>query len=326
MGTILGDNLKSIIMGLWGDIFLSKQDKQVVDVYNDIRHYWKNTNDFVVAHIRYLEDLEHKYKLNFSDEIINDLPYLILGPLLERGMSQINSMFIFSQFVVFYILRKGSPAIYRYSDENLLLIVENLSKILIPYKSRVTPEFSYEIDKKVDVIARFGNKNIKPENPERNSSNREFSKSFLASNLGCSKTELKQKVFEQLESMNANIEACKEVILRRNKTRFEQAKEFNIHPDDTPANLMIEMVEEYIEKLKSKKNSDDQIIREMASSNIDLMSELLVAKELGDINRIEELLEQNPDFYHEFIKKIINNEDEESDEDSHEDFDDDLPF
>ncbi len=229
-------------------------------------------------------------------------------------------MFIFSQFIVFYIFRNENPKIYRYSNENLFLIAENISQILIPYKSRVTPEFSYQIDKNIDVISRFGNKNLTQKTPSQNSNNREYSKKILASNIGCSPNELKGKVFEQLDAMNATIEACKEVMLKHNRTRFEQSKQYNMHPDDTPATLMIEMIEEYIERLKSKNKGDDQIFREMASSNTDLMSQLMTAQATGNMDRFNELIAQNPDFLDEFLRKMAENEDIEPEDDN------DLPY
>lgn len=138
--------------------------------------------------------------------------------------------------------------------------------------------------------------------------------------MGCSPSDLKQKVFEKLDSMNATVEVCEEVLLKHNNSKFEQAEQYKIHPDDTPANLMIEMMEEYIEQLKSKKKSDDQIFREMATSNSDIMAEFLHVHASGNKDRLNKLIEQHPGFLDMFLG--TENEDKETDED----YDDDLPF
>lgn len=244
---------------IFKDIFLSKKEKQIVEIYNTINNYWKNTNDFVLAHNRYLQDLNHRFKLEFSNELIIDLPYSILTPLIGIGLSQDNSMFIFSQFIGLYVFRFDNPTVYRYSNENLLEIAKRINEILIPYKSRVTPEFSYQINKDLDVISIFGNKNIQKASPERSEKNREFSKNILASRNNCSPNMLKQKIFEQYDLMDPTIEAIEAVMIKYNKTRFEHAQQYKIHPDDTPAALFFEMAEEYLEVLKTKKKSSDQI-------------------------------------------------------------------
>lgn len=314
-------------MGFFRDIFLTKQDKQVVDVYNSIRLYWKNTNDFVVAHIRYMQDLNHKYKLGFKEKVITDLPYIIITPLLQGGFSQINTMFIFSQYVVFYILRHDNPKIYRYSDENLISIAENLGKVLIPYNSKVTPEYEYQIDKTIDVIARFGNKNVTPKEICRNSANREISMQILSKNAGCLVSDLRELTYNKLSiigsSNNASAEAIisslKEIILKYNNARFEMAEQYGMHPNDTPASIMIELIEDYIEEIKSKKNSSDEEVEEMFLTDNDIMTQLMTAQIKGDTKHVNQLIKENPEFLMRFLKKMAEKEEGTYEED-------DLPF
>lgn len=142
---------------LFKEIFLSKKDKQIIGIYNTINDYWKNTNDFTAAHIRYLQDLNHKHNLGFTEELINDLPIIILTPLINNRFSQSNAMYIFSQFVGLYIFRMGDPAIYRYSNDNLLNIAEKVTGLLIPFRSRLYPHLKYQLNKDIDVIEKFGN-------------------------------------------------------------------------------------------------------------------------------------------------------------------------
>jgi hypothetical protein len=82
-----------------------------------------------------------------------------------------------------------------------------------------------------------------------------------------------------------------------------------MHPDDTPAALMIEMLEEYILILQTRKKSKDQILREMAGTNPDLMAQILVALSTSDTKKYNDLISQNPKFLDNFIDKIAENED-----------------
>jgi hypothetical protein len=241
-------------MGIFKDIFLSKEEKRVVDVYNNIRNYWKNTNDFVVAHVRYLQDLNYKYKLDFYQDIIEGLSYVILTPLISKGLSQSNSMFIFSQFVVFYILRNDNPSMYRLSDENLTGIADNIEKFLIPYNSKVTPEFTFQINKNIDFKSVIGNRNIKNELPLPNEENRQSSKRKLAIRFGCTIDLLEKYVFKDLYEIGITHEAMKEVIPKYEKTKEEQAIQYKMHPEDTPAAILIELTHKYLETFEPKED------------------------------------------------------------------------
>ena len=315
-------------MGIFKDIFLSKEEKKVVDVYNNIRNYWKNTNDFVVAHIRYLQDLNYRYKLDFYQDVIEGLPYVLLTPLISKGFSQSNSMFIFSQFVVFYILRNDNPSMYRLSDENLSGIAENIEKFLIPYNSKVTPEFAFQINKNIDFKSIIGNRNISNKFPLQNEENKQSSERKLAIRIGCTTDVLEEKVFKQLESMGVNSEVVNEVNAKHEKAKYEQAKQYNMHPDDTPAGILLELSQKYIESLKPKEKTHEEIISEMSSINPDLTAKVLHALAIGDMDRYSELIHQNPDYLYEFLKRIAEH-DESKEKNKREesfDFDNDLPF
>jgi len=296
-------------MGFLRDIFQSRQDKQVLDVYITIDNYWKNTNDFIVAHRRYLEDLDYKYKLNFKPDTFNGLTNDLISILLGMGLSQRNSMFIFAQFIVFYVFRFDNPKIYRFADINLLSIVLNIERILIPYDSKVNPEFLYQIDKKVDVRKFFEVDSVTNDESNKRERDRVFSLNKLASRLDCTPDKLKDNFFKQLDSKNATIDACMSMIIKHEKTKTEQAKQYYMHPHDTPAAILLEFTNEYIDSLKKKKKTDKQIFNEMASSNKELMAQLLAAQAAGKMDKVEELLRQNPVFFEEFLKKLGEKED-----------------
>ena len=299
------------IVGILKEIFLSKKEKQIVEIYNLISSYWKNTNDFVVAHIRYLQDLNHKYKLGFDEELISSLPYVFLTPLIQNGLSQSNSIYIFSQFVGLYIFRNDNPLIYRYSNENLFNIAENINKLLIPYNSKLYPELEYQINKDIDVPNLLGNRNLKKSDNMRNERDRFQSKTILAIKVGCSVQNLKEKVFEQFDSLDVPVDEFKNLITKHTLTKSEHALKYKMHPDDTPAAIMIEMLEEYIILLKSRKKTDNQIFREMATDNPDIMTQIISALATGDMQLYNDLMTKNPEFLDKFIEKMADNEDKD---------------
>jgi len=304
-------------MGFLNELFPSKEEKQVIAIYDCIDSYWKNTNNFLIAHVRYLQDLNFKFKLGFSDSIFSDLPTLILTPQIAQGISQHNAMFVFSQFVSFYIIRNNNPCIYRYSDENLLKIAENLTLFTTQLNSARFPDFIVQLDNSIDAIAII--KKIKLPEIVPNEKNKAISRQRLADNLKCSPDKLKETVFKQLSSMGLTIEAYNEVVPKFEKAKFEQAKQYGIHPEDTPAAILFSINEQYIETIRNKKGDLDTVIHEMSSVDPQLMTELLAAKSIGDDVRFNEILDKNPEFMWLFLRKLA--EQEEGG-----DFDDDFDY
>lgn len=281
-------------MGLFKDIFLSKQDKKVIDIYNEI-YDWKNYNDFIVAHKHYLQGIDTRFNLRFSTQIIDEVPFNILSKLLERGISESNIVFIFSQYVVFYILKDEVPRKSRINDKVLLAIAENITSFIIPYSSKVTPEFSHQIDRNLDILKVLDPRSFMTE------SNRKISSKKLASSLGCSIKDIKQTVFDQLDSMHATEEVLSSLKDKHHITKLAQAKEYNMLPDDTPAGLLIEIINEFIESLKQD-SGNEKVFGELTKRVEDLMSELIEAHRTGNMTRVKELIESNPGFLDAFVE------------------------
>ena len=113
----------------------------------------KNTNDLIVAHIRCLQDLDRKYKfkLGLYSDAMEYLPTTIVTTLLSKNLSQHNTMFIFSQFVVFYILKNMEPKRQVFGNDHFMGMADNIEKFLIPYNSKGTPKFKFQIDNILNI-------------------------------------------------------------------------------------------------------------------------------------------------------------------------------
>lgn len=134
-------------MGLFNDIFISRDEKAVIEIHNEISHYWKNTNDFLLAHQRYFQDLNIKFKLNFSEELLVMLPNVIVSGLIMSNINQKNTMFIFSQYIYFFVFGWQKPNRNRNSDEYILASLEKLNEYIINNPSTIDKEFPYILNK-----------------------------------------------------------------------------------------------------------------------------------------------------------------------------------
>lgn len=104
----------------------------ILEITKDISAYWKTTNNFQLAHKRYLNDLNYRFDLNLTEEQMDGLVMVILMNLLGMGLSQSNSMYIFSQFLYFHVFGGHSPNKKRNTDEYIFHQVDNLEKLLVP--------------------------------------------------------------------------------------------------------------------------------------------------------------------------------------------------
>jgi len=141
-----------------------------------------------------------------------------------------------------------------------------------------------------------------------NEKDRIQSRSILASKVGCLAEILKQKVFEKFDSLNVPVEEFERMRIKHESTKQDHALQYNMHPDDTPAGIMVEMIQEYILILQSRKKSNDQIFRELATDNTDLLAQAISAMQSGDMNRFNELIAQHPEFLDSFMRKMAENE------------------
>jgi len=110
----------------------SREDNAISDIYNDIYYYWKAINDFTIAHQRYLQDLNYRFKLDFDENQISMIPSTILIQLIGMGLSQPNAIFIFSQFVFYHIFGGQKPNRLRNPDNYIERTIEKIEELLVP--------------------------------------------------------------------------------------------------------------------------------------------------------------------------------------------------
>ena len=141
-----------------------------------------------------------------------------------------------------------------------------------------------------------------------NEKDRVQSTRILASNIGCSPEDLKQKTFEKFASVDISSEEFESMADKHRISKQIHASMYNMHPDDTPAAIMIELIEEYVVFLKSHKKSDERIFIEMAKQNPELLAQIVSALSSGDMKRYRDLIAQNPEFLDGFMGKMADNE------------------
>lgn len=141
-----------------------------------------------------------------------------------------------------------------------------------------------------------------------NEQDRFRSKCILALKLGCLPEEVKNKIFEKFDSHDIGIQEFENLKIKHESGKESQALKYNMHPDDTPAGLFVEMIQEYINNLERKKKSDDLIFKELATENEELMSQVLNAIGSGDKELLSELMKKNPEFLESFLNKMAENE------------------
>lgn len=141
-----------------------------------------------------------------------------------------------------------------------------------------------------------------------NEKDRIQSERILALNIGCSPETLKNTVFDKFASYNVSVEEFKNIINKYKATKKDQAQLYNMHPDDTPAGLMVEMLEEYFPILKTHKKSNIQILSEIEGENPDLLEHIISAIGSGDMETYRDLIAQNPEFLDSFMGKLADNE------------------
>lgn len=134
---------------------------------------------------------------------------------------------------------------------------------------------------------------------------------LLALKIGCSVEELKMKVFEKFDTQELSVNEFESLRLKQEPKKLVHAVGYNMHPDDTPAAIMIEMMLEYMVILQSRKKTDEQMIAELASDYDDLFFQVMSALGSGDMKKYKDLITHNPEFLDSFIKKVAENEEKE---------------
>lgn len=134
-------------MGLFNDIFLSKDEKTVIDIVREVDNYWRNTNDFLVAHQRYIQDLEFKFRLNLSEDLLIMIPGMITAIGFSKQLSQKNTIYIFSQFICYFMFGWQKPNRIRHTNEYILSSLERISEYIVRNSSKIDVDLPYILNK-----------------------------------------------------------------------------------------------------------------------------------------------------------------------------------
>ncbi len=114
-------------------LLLPKQEREILKICDDINTYWRTNNNFEVAITRYLEDLSFRYNLELPQDTIIGIVNKILFKLFhDFDISYTNAIYVFAQFIIFFIFKGLSPRHSRINIQELMNVAENIENTLIP--------------------------------------------------------------------------------------------------------------------------------------------------------------------------------------------------
>jgi len=119
-------------------LLLPKQEREILKICDDINTYWRTNNNFEVAVARYLEDLSFKYKLELTQDKIYEIVNKVLFKLFnDFDISYANAMYVFAQFIIFFIFKGLSPRHLIINIHEITNIANNIENSLIPPETRL---------------------------------------------------------------------------------------------------------------------------------------------------------------------------------------------
>ncbi len=125
------------IKQLWDAAGNQEETDAILTMTKDISAYWRMTDNFHMAHRRYLQDLDFKHQLLLGEENIEALTSVLLTGLISMGLTQANTTYIFAQFVYFHIFGGNKPNGRRHDDDHIYAALENMGGLLVdavPYQ------------------------------------------------------------------------------------------------------------------------------------------------------------------------------------------------
>jgi len=128
---------------IFNKIFLSKYENEINVITGELANYWERTNDFSLACLRYLQDLNNKYELGFDTfEISEIVSTVIMKSYTHFGLSNPNTMLIFGEFVYYGIFGGKLPCYVRNKKSTIMFHIENFENYIIdnpkPWNDQIT--------------------------------------------------------------------------------------------------------------------------------------------------------------------------------------------
>lgn len=119
-------------------LLLPKQEKEILKICDDLNTYWKTNNNFEVAVVRYFQDLTFKYNLGLvQDEIFEIVNKILFKLFNDFNISYGNAMYIFAQFIIYYIFKDVTPRHVRVDFYEIFNIAKDIENYLIPPETRL---------------------------------------------------------------------------------------------------------------------------------------------------------------------------------------------
>lgn len=130
-------------MNVFDKLFLAKHEKELNKITGELAMYWERTNDFTLACVRYVQDLNSKFQLGFSpDEIVLMATTIINKCYLNHGLSNANTMLLYGEFIYYAVFGGKLPSYVRHKKEVVFQHLDNFDKYVIenpaPWNDKIT--------------------------------------------------------------------------------------------------------------------------------------------------------------------------------------------
>lgn len=119
-------------MNLLDKFLLPKYGYEINTIVSDLLDYWKRTNDFSLACMRYLQDLNTKFELGLSPTEISGIVDTIIFKCYENfDLDNPNTLRIFSEFIYYAIFNGKPPNYVRNRKETIEMHLEQFDTYVI---------------------------------------------------------------------------------------------------------------------------------------------------------------------------------------------------
>lgn len=113
-------------------LLLPRQEREIVKICDDLNTYWRTNDNFAVGLERYLEDLNFKFKLGLTKDEIHEIANKLIFILFyDLDLSYANTIYVFAQFIIFFIFKGLSPRHLIIDSFELLKKVHNIKNYLV---------------------------------------------------------------------------------------------------------------------------------------------------------------------------------------------------
>lgn len=114
-------------------LLLPRQEREIMKICDDLNTYWRTNDNFEIALERYLEDLTLKFNLGLTPDNIHEIVNKILFNLFnDFDVSYANAIYVFAQFIIFFIFKGLAPRRILIDSEELLRKAYNIENYLVP--------------------------------------------------------------------------------------------------------------------------------------------------------------------------------------------------